>query len=590
MITTIDATKPDQEEPVSTPNTQGLDEKKMAALQRLIDGRDQLPPEQRAAVEAMAEKHKLPMRPVTGFVEQANPTKENMSAMGEMAKVSALPMAGQLAGGVAGSFLGPAGNIAGQSIGAVGGLMANKMLGISNPDSTDAAITGAAPFLGKGLTVAGRRAIPGAEAAEQQIGAEMMRGSFKRDPGLKAATTAAYERVEQLGSPDMPVPNFTSTVTDLFATEKIAKKYGGAAPQIRKALLDAGQTMQAQNGTMPFRDVEVMLKRYRQKTSALEAQGGEIWGAYKDLRKALFDDMNAAISSGHATSQNAVAMKEAIAASKKQIAHDELAELVEKYGTKSVTVNGQTFEVIEPTKLINKLKDLDFAASAGAVEAKKVEQTLKQLAAIPKVDMNTGTGVGTAGRAWAMAGAAAAGGAFGQSVTAGLGGAAAAYGAIKLHDAVASLAMSDWGRNALVKVFKANKGGMGERTSQVLQFLATQLEDTGEAAPSQPQQTSKFTGLPTAEEEALQGPDVTPGDIASPLKLAGAKGIAAGGLMLGTIGSSTSSRLNGRITNLKDWLKKNPNAASNERDAAVQMLREAQSELNENRSFRRSQR
>jgi hypothetical protein len=276
----------------------------------------------------------------------------------------------------------------------------------------------------------------------------------------------------------MPAANFQSTVNKLFDTEVTARKYGAAAPQIRQAVKAAGETLQAQNGAMPFRDVEVMLKRYRQKVSGLEAQGGEVWGAYKELRKGLFDDMAAAETAGGQSAPNVQAMKEAMAAAKKQIAHDELAELVEKYGTRSVTVNGQTFEIIEPTKIINKLKDLDFAASAGKQAAQKVEATLKQLAAIPKIDTNTGTGVGSAGRAWAMAGAAAAGGAFGQSLTAGLGGAAAAYGAIKVHDAVASLAMSDRGRNFLVKMFKANNGRMGERTAQMLQFAATQFEDT----------------------------------------------------------------------------------------------------------------
>jgi hypothetical protein len=422
-------------------------------------------------VESLAEQHQIPMRPVTGMVDLGNPRKEQMSDMGEAAKVAALPMAGQLIGGAIGG-------IPGQSIGALAGLAGNKMLGISNPDSMDAALTAGAPVAGKLLTHAGRRAIPGVEAAEQQIGVEMMGKAFQKDPSLKAATTAAYDRVEALGSPSMPAANFQSTVNKLFDTEVTARKYGAAAPQIRQAVKAAGETLQAQNGAMPFRDVEVMLKRYRQKVSGLEAQGGEVWGAYKELRKGLFDDMAAAETAGGQSAPNVQAMKEAMAAAKKQIAHDELAELVEKYGTRSVTVNGQTFEIIEPTKIINKLKDLDFAASAGKQAAQKVEATLKQLAAIPKIDTNTGTGVGSAGRAWAMAGAAAAGGAFGQSLTAGLGGAAAAYGAIKVHDAVASLAMSDRGRNFLVKMFKANNGRMGERTAQMLQFAATQFEDT----------------------------------------------------------------------------------------------------------------
>jgi hypothetical protein len=474
VITTVDATYAAQD-PKEESAPSGLNEEQLAALSRLVQQRDKMDPERRAMIESVAQQNKIPLPPAAGFTDQGNPTKENVSALAP----SILPMAGQAIGGLAGTALAPGmGSILGQSVGGVAGLAANKALGISNPDSLDAAVTGAVPALGKGLTVGLRRGMPGAAAAEQQIGAELMRGAFAPQPALKQATTAAYEKVEALGSPSMPVPSYQKTVNTLFETEQTAKKYGGQSPIIRRAVQEAGKTMEAQNGAMPFRDVEVMLKRYRQKTADLEMKGGEVWGAYKDMRRALFEDMEQAAASGHVSKENVLAMREAIAASKKQIAHDELAELVQKYGIKTEVVNGQTFEVINPKTLMNKLTDLDFAASAGPEAAKKVTDTLKQLAKIPKVDTLTGTGVGTAGRAWAMAGTAAAAGAFGGTFTAGLGGAAAAYGAIKLHDAVATLAMSDGGRNALVKLFKANSGRMSERTSQMLQFLATQFEDT----------------------------------------------------------------------------------------------------------------
>jgi hypothetical protein len=456
-----------------------LDENQLAALSRLVQKRDQMDPEQRATIELIAKQNNVPLPPAAGFTDQGNPMKENMSALGEAAKVSALPMAGQAIGGIVGTAIAPGmGSILGQSVGGVAGLFANKALGISNPDSFDAAVTGAVPAAGRALTVGMRRGFPGAAAAEQQIGAERMRAEFAPQPALKAATTAAYEKVESLGSPTMPVPTYQKTINTLFDTEETAKKYGASSPLIRRAVQQAGKTMEEQSGAMPFRDVEVMLKRYRQKTADLEMKGGEVWGAYKDMRRALFEDMEKAAASGHASKENVLAMREAIAASKKQIAHDELAELVQKYGIKTEVVNGQTFEVINPKTLMNKLTDLDFAASAGPEAAKKVTDTLKQLAKIPRVDTQTGTGVGTSGRAVAMIGAGLAAQQFGGTVLHGAGGAVAAFGAIKLHDAVATLAMSDGGRNALVKLFKANSGRMSERTSQVLQFLATQFEDT----------------------------------------------------------------------------------------------------------------
>jgi hypothetical protein len=516
-----------------------LDENQLAALSRLVQRRDQMNPEQRATIELIAKQNNVPLPPAAGFTDQGNPLKENVSELGQAAKVSALPMAGQAIGGILGSAIAPGmGSILGQSAGGVAGLYANKALGISNPDSLDAALTGAVPALGKGLTVGMRRGLPGAAAAEQQIGVEMMGKAFPEQTGLKAATTAAYEKVEALGSPAMPVPSYQQTINTLFDTEQTAKKYGAASPQIRRAVQEAGKTMEAQQGTMPFRDVEVMLKRYRQQTSKLEGQGGEVWGAYKDMRRALFEDMEKAVSSGHAAKDNVIAMREAIAASKKQIAHDELSELVAKYGTKWEVVNGQSFQIIQPKVLMNKLEQMDWKASAGAPAYQKNMGMLKDLAKIPAVDTLTGTGVGTSGRAVAMIGAGLAAQQFGGTMLHGAGGAMAAYAAIRTHDAVATLMMSDKGRNALVKLFKANQGRMSEQTSQIIQFFATQLEDTGEEPQQKPQQVSRagVPGIPTPEQEALEGPTVEPSDIGNAAKmgLTGLKGLGlAGGAMLG---------------------------------------------------------
>ncbi len=478
MITTLDATEAAQE-PSQEQAPTGLPPEKQAALERLVQNREQLDPERRALVESLAQQHKIPMPPAKGFTEIKDKRREQMTDFGEAARVAALPMAGQLAGGVVGSALGPAGTIIGQSVGGIAGLLGNKALGVSNPDALDAALTGSAPFIARGVTTGGRRLIPGGEAAEQQIGAEMLRQTPGLLPGSKEATTQAYERVRALGNPDIPVPTFTKTVNDLFSTEQIARKYGAASPTILRGVKAARETLANTNGTMPFEDVAVALKKYRQKVAGLETKGGEEWGAYKELRKSLFDDMELAAKQGGLSADVVKAQREAMGAAKAQIAKEEFTEVLEKYGTKMVTVGGQTFEVIEPTKVLNKLRDMDFKASAGG-QYEAIEKTLKQLAAIPKVDMHTRTGVGTSGRAVAMAGATIAGGALGTPVVGGASGALAAYAAIQIHDAVASLFMSDRGRQFLVKLFKANRGRMSERTGQLLQFAASQFQDTGD--------------------------------------------------------------------------------------------------------------
>ena len=59
----------------------------------------------------------------------------------------------------------------------------------------------------------------------------------------------------------------------------------------------------------------------------------------------------------------------------------------------------------------------------------------------------------------------------------GAGTALATYGTMKIHDAIAAGFMSDGGRKFLTKVFRSNKGRMGEGTAQVLQFGLSQLQD-----------------------------------------------------------------------------------------------------------------
>lgn len=480
MITTQGATDADAEpQAPAEPASNKLSADQIEALGRLAQRRGELDPERRAMVEALAPEYNIPLPPVQGFSQVKNPRREQMSDVGEAARVSALPMGGQLVGGLIGLTLGgPPGEMVGQSIGGIAGLAGNHMLGISRPDSTDAALTGAAPVMGKLATVLGRKAIPGHAAAEQQIGAELIRDTPKLLPGDAASTKAAYDKVAAMGSPTMPVPSLTKMVTDLSSVEAVAKKYGGSNPTIRRATIDAAKTLQASGGNMPFSDVAIMLKRYREKVSGLETQGGEAFGAYKALRKSLFDDMATAEAQGTSAGQNAVALKEAMKAAKQSIAKDEFTEMLEKHGTKMVTVGGQTFEVIEPTKILNKLNAIDFKASVGAQTYSKIEQTLKELAKIPKPDTATGAGIGTPKRALVMAGAGAAGALHGP--VGAMGGSIAAAGTMMMHDAAASLMMSDKGRNFLVKMFKANNGKMGERTGQMMQFAASQFQDTGD--------------------------------------------------------------------------------------------------------------
>lgn len=485
MITTYGATEGQGESlPAAPPQEATLSDDQLSALSRLVAKREQLDPERRALVESMAQKHKLDLAPAKGFTQLPNPRREQMSDLGEAARVAALPMGGQLVGGAIGALVGGIpGEIAGQSIGGVAGLAANKALGISKPDEVDMALTGAAPVAGGLLMKLGRKAIPGHAAAEQQIAAEAFRDMPKALPGDQQTTKQAYDTVRSMGSPPLPVPKLSQMIGDLVNVESVAKKYGGSNPSIRKAVMDAGKTLQAQGGAMPFEDAAVMLKRYREKIAGLEGgtglgeKGGEAYGAYKAMRKALFDDMADAEKQALASGQNVTALRSAMTAAKQSIAKQELTDLIEQHGVNYKTVGGQTFEVIEPTRVLNKLKAIGFDESVGK-QWPAIEATLKDLAKVPRPDMATGAGIGTPKRAMVMAGAGAMGALHGPPGA--LGASVAAAGTMMAHDAVASLMMSDRGRNFLVKMFKQNQGRIGERTGQILQFAASQFQEPGD--------------------------------------------------------------------------------------------------------------
>lgn len=477
MITTLGATQ-QAAQPLSPKPPSGLSDDQLDALKRLVPQREKLDPERRALVETLAKQYRIPMGPKTGFVEDPNPTRETIRGFAQGAKQSALPIAGQIAGMTAGQIISPGNVPLSLTLGGIGGVTGTKLnetFGLSKPDELDYLLSSMAPAAGLGTVRATRRFTPGVEAAEQQLAVPIIKGLPSTVEGSKRATDAAYQRVKDLGVVNLEMPQFSQTVNKLLGTEQNLSKYGEHAGAIRGRLQRTAEALVAQGGSMPFDDVSGLLKRYRERVASAEAKGGEQYGAYKVLRKSLFDDMDAA-SKHIPTASHAKALRTAMGEAKKRIAQEELSEIVERYGSKMVTISGQTFEVIEPTKVLNKLRDIGWMQSAGPETARKVEQTLKQLAKVPKPSIDLRSGMGQEGRVLATAGAAVAGayaaGGRGAAYTA-----AASYAAFKAHDAIAQLAMSDRGREMLVKLFKFNEGRIGERTAAILQFAASQLQE-----------------------------------------------------------------------------------------------------------------
>lgn len=451
----------------SAGTTQTLDPEQIAALQRLYTNKDKLDKEQQAIVEALG-----PQYGITDSGPTAGETATN--SILQMGKQSILPVGGQILGGIVeGALTRGADTQAGQSIGAMLGVAGNEMLGITKPGPMDYYMAGMAPPVANVLTKAGRAAIPGKEAALQQMAVPKMQAVGGAT--AKGGVDAAYKALEPFKDLPIAAGHLNETFAKLGATEAVAKRFGLGSAPVSRLVTKGEQAMSSQGGRISFGDAMTVLKRLREKTASMEEKGGEAWGAYKAARKALFDDLDDAAKAGGTQGTAVVKYAAAREAARKAIAQDELAGVIAKDGTREVTVAGQTFTIVEPTKVLNKLKKMEYAQSVDKETWAGIEKTLKELAKVPRPQGTERVALGSPGRLLATGGVGAAGaifGAGGGSIEA----AAGAAVAIGVHEAASRMMMTETGRNLLVKMFKANEGRMGERTATMLEFVAAQLQ------------------------------------------------------------------------------------------------------------------
>ena len=451
----------------SAGTTQELDDSQIASLKRLWSNKDKLDTETRAMVEMLG--------PQYGFTDSEEWSVEKSPAAQGLKK-AALPLIGQYAGGIIeGALTRGADTTAGQSIGGMLGTAANEALGITKPDPMDYFLSGMAAPVGR-VGAAGMRAVvPGKEAALQQLAVPKMQAIAGQTS--RRGVNAAYEALTPFKDLPIPAGHLNEAFGKLKATENVAKEFGLGSGAITKLVSKGEQALASRGGSVAFGDAITVLKRLREKVSGMEGKGGEAWGAYKAARKALFDDLDDVAKAGGTQGTAVVKYAAARTAAKEAIAQDELASVIAKDGVKTVTMRGQTFEVIEPTKVLNKLKKMEYAQSVDKATWAGIENTLKELAKIPQPTTTFGVALGPPGRLLATAGTG------GTAALMGIGGgsmeaAAGAAAALGIHEGLARLAMSDKGRAFLVRVFKANEGRMGERTAAMLQFVASQLQDS----------------------------------------------------------------------------------------------------------------
>ena len=465
-------------QPVPPDELPPLSEEQRAKLHLLLLNKDRLDPEQRVIVEELAKQRKFEALH-EGITERPSTAKEQYQAMARAVKESILPVAGQMAGAVIGRAIPGAGSavsrvIGGETVGALGGVEANRQFGISDPGALDYLMSGAVPALSHVALKGVRRMWPGGEAAEQQLAIPKLGEVSQVMSGPEASPL--YERLAKGQDFTFANPSFREAISKLAKTEESASKYGLGSAPIKRMTTKAERAMEGTPGEMSFNDSRVILKRLREKADAVEQKGGEVWGAYKHLRGQLYKDINELAK----TSTEAQTLKQAASNARREIAQDELVDVLTKYGTKWVTVGGQTFQIIQPTKVLNKLKDMNFTESAGK-DWPKIEGMLKDLAKVPTPTGTEKVALGSPGRVMATGGAGAATAlGFGAGSLATAGGAAAA---IASYEAIARLSMSDKGRNLLVSLFKANEGRVSERTATILQFAVSQVEPPTQEAP-----------------------------------------------------------------------------------------------------------
>ena len=416
----------------------------------------------------------------------AAPPREVMEEAPSTILQGALPMTGAAAGT---AVAGPAGTV----FGAMAGEGVNQYLGITPADPSTIILNGVLPkageLLGRITNGAARwmgARLPGASPTLHEMAAEQL----GKIPGAiqPTATAESLYKIADGFSPRIEMPGLIATADKVLSREQQAAA-GLKLPGLTKT---AESLQSAAQGGMPFQDVRVNLRRVGDKIRELRDTGGEELGAYKQMWRAMMDDMEAAAASGSPAEPAVQALKAANAAMKREYAAEELGDILTKRalairGDLGFMRNGEPQVQVNFNKALKEIKvSEDIKKSLTPKEYGDLIKDLTVMAqSIPVLPSQAGanvgsralnlrayTGVGLGTSAGAVAGTwAGFGPVLGTTVGGGLGLVAGAAGPTILG----KLLVSEGGRRFLHGVLSGTGGVI---TPQAMSILATAVGNT----------------------------------------------------------------------------------------------------------------
>ena len=290
-----------------------------------------------------------------------------------------------------------------EAAGQYGARQANVAMGTEAPGGTGDIASVGLPLAARIAGAVGKFGMthmPGAQAAMHEEGAVMARAlpeAMRPNP----SSTALFQ-VAETYNPLIAPSNLTDTAIELLkAEQKLAT--GLKNPdliRVTRGIIDLGKK---NPDGVPLQDLYKNMKRVGALVGETEKAGGPLHGAYKNLYRSMYQDLEETTAegfSGSAISEGGVeALTKAIKAARKEFATDDLKELIETsitpaQGTRDLeSVRGATMLRKWETKL---RKDERFAGSFTDDDKEAITQTFKDLQELPRLPPERGAAAGSA--------------------------------------------------------------------------------------------------------------------------------------------------------------------------------------------------
>lgn len=486
----------DPNAPVNQPASAPLagDPVKQARLRALWQ-RDDLTDEQRRAVEELLKQEGLPVEalpPPRSFPDRMRDAgrvlmEDYLRPLGDFAKQAALPLAGQLGGMVIGSRIGMP--IGGGAVGAgLGTALSEWLSGASSDDSMtglptpleSGAISGVLTY-GAGYLPKLLKVMPGHEAAEQMEAARRMRALEQSYRVPKPAPSEAlYQQLDDLADPSISMAPFRKVLRDLNYERSILAESRTAAGKLKSTgMLGRYQAyfrdLQARDDQWKLSKLRAEIRNLNRLIGWAEEQQSPDVGELKQLYRGMMESLESAAASEAVPAQFRAQLARANALFKREIASDQLADLLRKKAIKQRHVYGMILEEVDPAAVktaLLRMADDDLIPSVLRKELPGIFSFLDELAAAPKLPGSTGTDVrlGHMGRIAATAGGAS----IGAYLQGPLGSAVGAAAGLSTYEALARAMMSETGRRLMARMFAAAGNQWTPALSQTIVNLASQ--------------------------------------------------------------------------------------------------------------------